>query len=409
MIELDVHSVLRIYSTEMRHSESLGKRRNLLVLVWNDYEIGRGILRGVSHYALPSRGWTIHFRHPKPGQVEDFRKLDPVGVVAQVAHPDLADELTDWKGMPVVNVSNVRKENRFPQTGFDDVGIGRVAAEYFLNRGFRNFAFLGQAERENARQRQEGFAEVLAGRGHSVTARWLDRPSRLRAVVEWEGVGENTRNWLMRLPRPVALFCHNDIQAADALRLCAELGISVPEEMAILGVDSDPMFCCLNHPSLSSIAIRPEEVGFLAAARLDAIIAGKGAGGDQLVEPAGVEERQSTEVIAIEDEAVAAALRFIRERATAGIMVPEVVAASGTSRRMLERRFVNLLGRSPALEIRRVRLERARELLRTTGRSLEVIAEACGFSNAIRMTEAFRREFGLTPGRYRKEMRGGNV
>ena len=272
----------------------------------------------MSRYALPGRGWTIHFRNPKPGQMEDFRKLDPVGVVAQVAHPDLADELAGWEGMPVVNVSNVRKEKRFPQTGFDDVAIGRMAGEYFLNRGFRNFAFLGQAERENARQRHQGFAEVLAERGHVVSARWLDRPSRLRAVVEWECVGENTRNWLLGLPRPVALFCHNDIQAADALRLCAELGISVPEEMAILGVDSDPMFCCLNHPSLSSIAIRPEEVGYRAAARFDAMIAGKGAGADQRVEPAGVEERQSTEVIAIEDEAVAAALRFIRERATEG-------------------------------------------------------------------------------------------
>ncbi|NJL70306.1 MAG: substrate-binding domain-containing protein [Candidatus Competibacteraceae bacterium] len=390
----------------MKPADWKPKLRHILVLAWTDQEVGRGIIRGAGLFAFPSRHWAFHLRHPLASEMPVIRRLKPDGIIAQVADEELAECLHRWRGGPVVNVSGVLRETRFPSVGFDNRAVGRMAAEYFANRGFRHFAYLGQRDRENSDEREAGFREALREREMDAASLTIKRPAGLNAVAQWDESDRELHPWLQKLPRPLALLAHNDIFAADALRVCSALGIAVPQEIAILGVGSDPIICRLGFPPLSSVALPCEEVGIRAAEMLAGLLEGKTPACDpELLQPQNVVTRQSSDVFAVDDPAVAAALRHIHLHADGPLDVAAVVLQSGVNRRTLERRFSALLRHSLAQEIVRVRLDRARDLLTATDLSLEKVAETVGFSSAVRLAEVFRRELNLSPGQYRRGAR----
>jgi LacI family transcriptional regulator len=187
------------------------------------------------------------------------------------------------------------------------------------------------------------------------------------------------------------------------LEACLRAGVSVPEQIAVIGADNDAPICHIAWPALSSVMINDKQRGYQAAAVLDDMIAGRVVPRDPIyIEPAGVARRASTDILAIDDEFIARALRFIRDHAADGIDVPEVVRQVPLSRSVLERRFRNLLGRTVNEEIVRLRLNKAIEMLSSTTLELKAIADRCGFRSQAYMTAVFRRKLGLTPGSYRK-------
>jgi LacI family transcriptional regulator len=204
----------------------------------------------------------------------------------------------------------------------------------------------------------------------------------------------------------VGIFCHNDACAREVIREVTRIGSLVPDEVAVLGVDNDEIWCELSGVQLSSIRLNTEQIGFEAASLLGRLIAGEPAPPKPiLISPAEVITRRSTDVIALADAEVAKAVRFIRDRGGRDINVEDLLEQTACSRRSLEMRFRKALGRSPYKEIRRVQIERARLLLSGTDRPVREIADACGFKETRQLSTAFQERFGLSPRQYRRRAR----
>jgi len=208
------------------------------------------------------------------------------------------------------------------------------------------------------------------------------------------------------LARPVGIFTPDAHSGRRLSEICQSLGVGVPDEVAIIAGDTDELMCGVSTPPLSSVLLAAQRHGYEAAALLDRLMKGRRVPRKSiLIKPLGVIARQSTDVLAIDDQEVVAAIRFIRAHAAGGIQVSDVLREVPTSRRSLELGFREHLGRSPGEEIRRVRLEKARDLLGRSDMSIKQVAAASGFPGATRLGVAFRKRFGLTPLAFRKQSR----
>jgi LacI family transcriptional regulator len=204
----------------------------------------------------------------------------------------------------------------------------------------------------------------------------------------------------------VGIFATLDNVAADVLEACRHLEIKVPEEVCVLGVDNNESITQFTHPPLSSIALPGAKIGFEAARLLDRLMAGEPPPAQPLrLPPTGVVARQSTNLLAIADEDVLAAVRYIREHLQEQTAVADLLRVVSVNRRYLEFKFKKFLGRSPLQEIRRMRIERARQLLAETDLSMPAVAAKSGFANAERLANVFRQELGVTPTTYRRQFR----
>lgn len=328
------------------------------------------------------------------------------GVISRLSTPDLADRLAQ-SGLPVIELTDrfpdaPRQPEHWLQVRSDDAAIGRLAAEHLLERGFRAAAFCGFRDEAWSRRRGEAFAETMAAAGAQCAT--FESP--------WAGSGGASREthrhqlmeWVRELPRPVGVMACNDLRGQEVLTACGTLGVSVPEEIAVIGVDNDDLMCRICSPPLSSVVPNAGGIGFLAAEQLHRMMHGEFPQERRLqVAPLGIATRQSTDVMAIDDTEIAEALRFIREHACRGIRVEDVVQHVGISRSKLERQLRKLLQRSPQQEIRQVQVKRAQELLATTDLSIEKISQLVGFQNPEYLHVVFKRLRGQTPGRFRAQ------
>ena len=211
--------------------------------------------------------------------------------------------------------------------------------------------------------------------------------------------------WVAALPKPVGVLAANDQLARQLVVACMNMGVSVPEEIAIVGTDNDQMLCHAQ-PSLTSIEQGSEQIGFLAARMLERMMKGyRPRKLEFLVPPKGIVARQSTDVVASSDPLLLKALSFIRERASKGICAKNVLQEVGVSRTTLEARFKAVLHRSVHDEILRVRLAEARELVSTSDLPLREVARLTGFCDVQYLTNVFQRKMGLSPSQYRKRER----
>ena len=208
------------------------------------------------------------------------------------------------------------------------------------------------------------------------------------------------------LPKPIGILACTDQLAFWLLDACRRAGVAVPEEVAVVGVENDETLCTMSRPQLSSVAYDGERVGYEAAALLDRLMRGEQPPPEPvLLPPKGLVVRQSSDIMAIEEPEIVAAVCYIREHACHGINVADVVEHVGLSRTLLERRMRKAIGRTPGEEIVRLRFSRVQQLLADTGLSLAAIADRCGFEHSQYMAEAFKKHFGLTPGAYRTSRR----
>lgn len=211
----------------------------------------------------------------------------------------------------------------------------------------------------------------------------------------------------MSLPKPVGLFACYDIRGRQALDACRRAGLSVPDDVAVLGVDDDAVLGGLSSPPLSSVIPDARGAGRLAAELLEALLRGEPLERDEwLLPPVGIAMRQSTDVLAIDDAVVVAAVRYIREHACDGIKVADVLKAVGSGRRGLESRFTRRVGHTPHEEIARLQFRRVEQLLAETDLPLATIAARAGFRHTEYMTVAFTRRHGVSPSRWRRSRRG---
>ena len=212
--------------------------------------------------------------------------------------------------------------------------------------------------------------------------------------------------WLKPLPKPIGILTWTTNCGREVINACRKADLLIPEQIAVLAADEDELLCELCNPPLSGIALTSERIGYEAAATLDRLMKGRRPTENLiLIEPTGVISRQSTDTLAIDDVDVAHTVAFIRNHAGDQIQVEDVLRNVAVSRSQLERRFQEILGRTPAAEIRRVHLERAKRLLEETDMTIPKIAFASGFGSREYLAYVFKFETGLTPREYRSRIR----
>jgi LacI family transcriptional regulator len=405
----------------------------LLMIPFAGYD--RGLLEGIARYAQLHGPWMFFISGDYPEMplptsdslsgefvgveymsgmlsgmsLPNLRRWGATGVIGRIQSSKMAKRLAA-SGLPVIGIdfseqllARQKLLSGISEILADSHKAGRLAAEHFLERGFWNFAFCGFEGRIWSQHRQQGFVERLQEAGFSCN---VYQPSRLKHGLSWKQEMPMVTAWLKSLPKPAAVMACNDIRGRQVLEATLLTGFDVPEDVAVIGVDDDRLTCSLSNPPLSSVAINLNQAGYQAAELLGNLMAGKVRQPQQIVADAlWVVGRRSSDVIVTEDRDVAAALRFIRDNARQPIRVGDVVRQTGISRRNLEIRFRQVMGRSIHDEVRRIRLVFTKQLLTETGLPTERIANLAGFCSLPYLMSVFRRETGMTLAEFRRRTR----
>lgn len=359
--------------------------------------------QGVARYAREHH-WHLVPDMVYTGKIPNRWRGD--GIISFLGQRNDLVEFVLSAAVPVVEISLVRAEIDLPRVEGDNLLIGRMAAEHFLERGFRHFAWAPFAEDVVNTERRTGFVRRLRKAGHTCH---LLPPAHPRESDPWEMDWIEHRQQLTarlrELPLPVGVLCYNDCIAADLIGACEEAGLLVPEQVAVLGVDNDPFICESISVPLSSVWHDLERMAYEAAALLDRLMDGGRAPREvRRIPPKGLVVRKSTDILAVPNRPVATALRYVWDNCTNPLLsVPDVVAAAGISRRPLEKAFRRHLSRSIHEEIARVRMEKAVDLLRKTRETTGAIARETGFGRPNHFFRSFRKRFGMSPKEFRQQ------
>ena len=367
------------------------------MLVETTRSYGRNVLRGIGDYARIFGPWLFHLPNDVPvhGMPEKDEWFGD-GIIAQPRqNPKFLKQLVEC-GIPVVSLSGPPGTAGLPAVRANQEVVAKLAMQHFRDRGFVRFAFCGTPSEWDWPPIGRNFQQLALEAGHACE---IYKPASDPGPHTMQL--EELPKWLKSLRKPVGLLVSNDQRAREVLDACRLAAITVPEEIAVLGVNDDELICEMANPALSSVTHNARRIGYEAAAMLHRLMQGKKVLADIEVDPLGVTARQSTDLLAIEDPEVAIAVRFIREHACEAIRVDDVLDQVALSRRALEKRFRQALGRPPHVEIRRVQLERVKELLVGSDYKLEKIAEMTGFSTAQYLAGLFHRVVKMTPGAWR--------
>jgi LacI family transcriptional regulator len=317
-------------------------------IVETSMAFGREILWGVARYLQENGPWTVYIEQRSlTDRVPPWLKTwDGDGIISRLA-PRATSELRA-RGIPTVDLNNQGPGPCRPHVRSDHRAEGVLAAKHLLERGFTSFAFFGYPQFVWSQSCRTGFVATLQAAGQSCQHDLgTQRVSWGHQHPSWELEVEGVARWIKSLPKPLGLMACNDFRGIQALDACRRAGIAVPEEVAVIGVDNEELVCTLAYPPLSSVVPDAKSIGYEAAGLLDRLMRGKPEPSAPLaIPPLGVATRLSSDVTAIADPDVAMAMRFIREHACLGIRVDDVLARVPVSRRVLQRRFRGLLGRS---------------------------------------------------------------
>lgn len=372
------------------------------VMVETETSWGRRIIRGIAQYSDKNAHWHLLIDprdHEQRSALPDGWRGD--GVIARLSSRQQVDQIQE-RMIPAVDVDDAVPS--IPEIGrviTDETARAELAIEHLLARGFTQFAYFAPPSHRYSSSRGDAFQQAVAQSGYLCHTY---RPGyRAGRKISWGEQQRRVNRWLLSLPRPIAILAVDAQHARHLAEVCHFSSIRVPDDFAILAGDSDDLLCEVSTPPLSAVSLACERIGYEAAAMLHQMMEGaKAPVKPILVPPLGVVSRQSTDFLAIDDPMIVRALRFIQTHTHHGIGVDDILREVPLSRRSLEIQFKSYLGRTPAEEIRRVQLERARELLLNRDLSITEVASSCGFSNATRFGIAFRKKFGTTPRSYRK-------
>ena len=398
-------------ANKMQKTVQNSRRPRVALLVESSRAYGRGVLLGIAKYVRAHDPWSVFFQDlnlcdDTPAWLKHWQGE---GIITRLENDDIVRVIQSLK-VPAVYLRHVRPAVKTPCVLTDNPAVSRLCFEHLRERGFRHFAFCGFNGADYSDERREAFCRLVTAAGlqcHIYTDREAS-PAAKGNTAKYEGLGlkdgGQVTQWVERLPKPVGLMACNDMRGQQVLDACRALGVTVPEEVAVIGVDNDEVICTLSEPPLSSVVPDTERIGFEAAVCLAQMM-----GGGQMpvsevyIVPSGIVTRRSTEVLAMEDRQIAAAARFIREHACEGVDVSDVLRVVPLSRSTLDRRFIQILGHTPKDEILRVRLNRAKQLLAETDFSQALIAEKVGFEHVEYLSRIFKKRVGKTPSEFRAQ------
>jgi LacI family transcriptional regulator len=370
---------------------------------------GRDVALGIARYARLHGPWTFHLTPPDNYErMSDLDCWNGNGLFARITHPDLAERLLAWN-LPTV-VLDLKDEQQvkghplscFSNLSVDSVKPGELCAAHLLERGYTQFGFVGAPGTVWSDHREASFCRAIRDAGYRIR---VYEPRSPNLFHGWMRERPHLIDWIANLPKPVGIMACNDEHGLHVLDACREAGVNVPRDVAVIGVDNDELLCELSDPPLSSVALNATEGGFEAAAWLDHLMeSGKNESRSIVIQSLRVVTRRSTDYVATDDERVAQALSMIRNQCRS--VSPELIAKQvNLSRRELDSRFREFIGRSIVAEIQHARLKQAKLLLEETDYSIPKVAEESGYSSSSYMIQVFRRELGTTPAKHRASTR----
>jgi LacI family transcriptional regulator len=384
-------------------------RPRVALLVESSRAYGRGIMAGVAKYVREHETWSIFYQELSLRDETPtwFKNWKGEGVITRLENNNIVG-LVQRLRVPVVYLRKVNDTAGMPTILTDNAASGEMCFEHFKERGFRHFAFCGFNGADYSDERLEGFVRSVGKAGLQCQVFKDACPSGKvkTAGYEIEGLKDDAAvaRWIKQLPKPVGVMACNDVRGQQVLNTCRALGVTVPDDVAVIGVDNDEVLCSLSDPPLSSVVPDTDRIGYETAALLARMMRGEKPSPEHIFfRPQRVVTRRSTEVLAVEDRQIAAVIRFIREHACEGIDVSDVLRAVPMSRSTLDRRFITLMNCSPKDEILRVRLNRAKQLLAETDFSLPIIAEKIGLEHAEYLSRIFKKRVGMTPSEFRAQ------
>jgi LacI family transcriptional regulator len=368
---------------------------------------GRGLCLGIADYARSHGDWTflIQERDLRGGIPEWLESWNGDGILCRLSDPELA-ELFARANCPVVDLYGQIRHPTIPFLDTDAAAVARMAARFFVNSAFSNFAYCGFPGLWFSDDREAAFEKEIGRFGaklhiYQPPVAWSVTDVARREALHPAGSPELAR-WISSLPQRTAILACNDVRAQQLIRMAAQIDRRIPEDLAVMGVDDDLLICELCTPRLTSIQPDTHTLGYTAAHWLHQLMLGKKPPYHELlVSPLQITERASTDTIASDDEVLVKALRFIRDHAHERIDATRVIQHVGLARSTVETRFRSSLGRTIKAEITRARVNRAAILLRETSMKLDEVAHACGFATSSHFLRIFKQQFRVTPGVFR--------
>lgn len=378
---------------------------HVAILIETSRAFGRDLLRGVRRYITENGPWSVYM---------ELRSLDSQfpawlknwsgdGILSRTPSQAMADRI-HAKGVPVIEMRGTRLRQDTLLIGVDNIALGRLVAEHFMESGFRNFGIYSIDTEDYFTQRCASFTDAIEATGGTCFV--FESPRSREKPINWERQQKALGDWVRSLPKPIGIMACTDQLGFWLLDACYRVGLAVPEEVAVIGAENDDTLCGMANPPLSSVQFDGEQIGYRAAALLAKLMNHESPLPEPVrIPPLGIVRRRSSDIVAIDSPDVADSLRFIRENACRGITVEDVLDAVAISRSSMERQMKKLLGRSPKAEIRRVQFDQVKLLLQETDLTLPEIAYRTGFKHPQYLSESFKREFDLTPSEYRGGLR----
>jgi len=388
-------------------AKRIQQRRMIAVLVETDNSWGREVIQGIASYAKQcAPNWDLLIDpRDRQGRLHLPAGWKGDGVIARFSSKTLVNQVRKTK-VPTVDVDTFMLNQKWMgHVITDDDERIRLVLEHLKERGFDKLAFYAPPSRSYSGERERALRKAASSISFDYVTYKPGYPANKK--IGWSDRQQYVSKWLKSLPRPIGVFAADERCGRQLAEICHWEGIRVPEDIAIICGRTDELMCNVTEPALTSVVLASDRLGYEASEILQSMIQGrKPPAKPRLIKPVSVIPRQSTDILAIDNTLLADAIRYIRVHATQGASVEDVLEQVPISRRTLEMQFRSLLGRTPAEEIRRVRLTRAKLLLAQTDLSIGEVAHACGFSGAARLSVSIRQAIGVTPREYRRSSRG---
>jgi len=388
-----------------KRASKFARKNVLLALGWNVVEFNQGVFE----YAKKAN-WIVNDIMSHNGRVPAQWNGD--GIITGITQPSETAllRLLNKAKVPVVNLASYNSSIINCRVLPDNKMIGAVAAEHLLTRGFHQFAFYRVSSFPTVMERMNGFRSAIlaAGKQFYEMDFTTQMPAKLLNSDQYLSILSALASKLKKLPKPIGVMAQYDAEANDVVRACLSVNLRIPEDVAVIGVDNDPLYSTLGPIPLSSVNSNRRLAGYRSAEVLDKILDGKKWVEKLiLIQPEGVVVRESTDLVAVSDPYVSKALRYILNDFKGDISVEDVVRKSGISRRGLYSRFEKHIGHSIYEEIMNRRLDYAKKLLRETDEKLHSISLSSGFGDSERLSKAFKRHYDISPIGYRLQQRAG--
>ncbi len=379
------------------------------IILLSDFgeEYNKNILRGITRYSKDHGPWTFckmptYYRETIgiDGILQWAKEWEADGIIGQFYNDEEVKKFTQ-ANIPVIAQDFKERFTDIPNITGAYRETGRLGAEYFLKKGFKNFAFYGFKNIVWSRERSEGFEERIQEAGYDVHYYELQDPCTMDL---WYYKPSALSEWLKSLPKPIALMTCDDNQGHHITEAARHAGIHIPDEVAVLGVDNDDMICDLSDPPLSSIELDSEKSGYEAARLIEQMIEEKTCcGPDIIVKATQVITRHSTDIFASKDKYIVSALKYIHGNLDKNLKVDQVLKEVPLSRRSLEKRFIMTTGYPVYEYIYNQRIEKFTQKLLETDMTIFEIALDLGLTDSKNIARQFKQIKGLTPMEYRKK------